>query len=157
MQTLAVTLIKLKNHFRATKLLCYRINIVIITSFNLICCLGEIISPAKGTNVSFLPGSTGNLTWTFDDDISTLYERFWYFIPSGGSSELLAHIYDDKDPQVEQSSLSAGVKIVKPATLLLKNVSQSYNGIYRFFLIRSGIKYPAADVRVFIASKYYNL
>ena len=116
------------------------------------CCLGGITSPAEGTEFVFLPGSTGNLTWTFDDDVSTLVLRAWFFTRSGGSkSERLATIADDDNRKVRQSSLS-GVEIVKPATLLLKNVNQSYDGVYLFQLHGSG---PAVSigVRVYIASK----
>ena len=124
-------------------------------SFNFIFYSGRIVSPAKGTKFTFLPGSTGNLTWIFDDEISTLDTRCWYFIPSGGSSEQLARIFDDDNPEIRQSSLPR-VEIVKPGTLLLKNVNQNYNGIYTFSLNGRYLVYPVS-VKVLIASKYHNL
>ena len=116
------------------------------------CCLGAITSPPEGTEFVFLPGSTGKLTWTFDDDVSTLFLRSWFFTRSGGSTtERLARIVDDDDPKILQSSLS-GVEIVKPATMLLKNVNQSYNGVYQFQLDGSNLA-VSIGVRVYIASK----
>ena len=127
--------------------------LTIITNIsNFMCCLGAITSPAEGTEFVFLPGSTGNLTWTFDDDVSTLILRAWFFTRSGGStSERLATIADDDNRKIRHSSLS-GVEIIKPATLLLKNVNQSYDGVYRFQLDGSGPS-VSISVRVFIASK----
>jgi hypothetical protein len=109
--------------------------------------------------VSFLPGTTGNLTWKFDDDVSTLRNRLWYFTPNGRSrSELLAAITKDDNPRIRRNLLS-GVDVVKPATIILKNVSQSYNGKYEFILVGLGRRRLArpVGVRVFIASKYCNL
>ncbi len=126
-------------------------NIVI---FNFMCCLGRIISPAKGTEFTFLPGTTGNITWIFDDAISSLVFRSWFFTRRGGSTpERLVTISDNNGPNIRKSSLS-GVEIVKPGTLLLKNVTQSHNGVYEFVLSASGPA-VASDVVVFIASKFY--
>ena len=110
-------------------------------------CLGEIISPDEGTEYIFLPGSTGNITWGFDNNGSSLHYRAWHFTRSGSTSkEILAEIYDDNDdPKIRSSSLS-GIEIEKPATLILKNVDQSYNGVYQFIVHGSTV-----GVRVFIA------
>ena len=122
-----------------------------IYTFNA-CCLGGIISPAEGMELFFFPGSTVNITWKFDDDVSSLFVRAWYFKRGGGSSERLASIVDDNDPKIQRSSLS-GVKIIKPATLILKNVNESYNGVYRFELSGSGLA-VSIGVRVYIASMF---
>jgi hypothetical protein len=116
--------------------------------------LGVIVSPAEGTKVTFIPGSTGNITWKVDDDISDLLNRAWRFTRRGGSKEeLLATIADD-DPRKIRSSL-LGVEIEKPATLLLKNVNQSYNGEYKFSLTTKSASVPETiGVNVFIASKF---
>ena len=117
------------------------------------CCLGGIVSPPEGTIYTFLSGSTGNLTWIFDDEISTLVLRAWYFTRVGGSTqELLATIHDDNVPKIRPSDLS-GVEIVKPATLVLRHVNQSYDGKYRFRII--GSSNQDVDIRVFIASKFF--
>jgi hypothetical protein len=116
--------------------------------------IGQITSPAKGTTLIFLPGSTVNITWSFSNSISTVLSRAWYFTSSDGSfsAKRLAIITKDDEPKIDESGLS-GVIIVKPATLILKNVNQSYDGTYQFFLLalrNSG----TFDVRVFIASKF---
>ena len=123
-----------------------------------VCCLGKIISPRNGEEFVFLPGSTGNLTWNFDDDISTIRTLNWYFIPSGGTKQIpLAAIrYNNSKPmtRIENCSICGGLVVWKPATLVLKNVNQSYNGTYQFQF--NGQKmYPPVNVQVFIASKFY--
>jgi hypothetical protein len=88
-----------------------------------------------------------------------LLVRSWYFTRRGGSTPVfLAQIaLDEKNPRLGQSNLS-GVEIVKPATLLLKNVSQSHNGKYEFRmnLFTTGDVTPV-DITVFIASKFLQL
>jgi hypothetical protein len=116
--------------------------------------IGQITSPPKGTKLIFLPGSTVNITWSFSNNISTVLSRAWYFTSSDGSfsAKRLAIITKNEEPKIDESGLS-GVTIVKPATLILKNVNQSYDGTYQFFLLalrNSG----TFDVRVFIASKF---
>ena len=82
--------------------------------------------------------------------------RLWYFTPNGRSrSELLAWITKDGKPQIRKNLLS-GVDVVKPATIILKNVGQTYNGKYEFILVGREEADPVS-VRVFIASKYHNL
>jgi hypothetical protein len=114
--------------------------------------IGASVSPV----CIILYGSTGNLTWKLNDiDISTLTSRSWYFTRSNEStSELLATIQDDHNPKMRQSSLS-GVEIVKPATLLLKNVNQSYDGVYKLTLIGYSVV-AIVDITVFIAGMYQN-
>ena len=100
------------------------------------------------------PGSTVNITWSFNDDVSQVTARVWYFTSSDGSfvNERLARIIDDENPQIFNSGLS-GISIVKPATLLLKNVNQTYNGAYSFDL--SGPVGGRYEVVVIIASKFF--
>ena len=105
--------------------------------------------------MTVLPGSTVNITWSFSDDVSQVILRAWYFTSSDGSfvDEPLVRINDNEGPKIFNSGLS-GVSIVKPATLLLKNVNQTYNGTYRFDLSRrrgSG----SSQVVVIIASKVF--
>ena len=104
--------------------------------------------------MTFLPGSTVNITWSFSNDLSQVIYRVWYFTSSDGSfvDERLARIIDDENPQIFNSGLS-GVSIVKPATLLLKNVNQTYDGTYQFQLSAPGSG-SAFEVVVFIASKF---
>ena len=103
--------------------------------------------------MTFLPGSTANITWSFKNTLSDVFDRIWVFTSTDGSfnGKPLARIIDNEEPRIYESGLS-GVAIVKPATLILKNVNQTYNGTYRFSLVsyKSGESY----VVVFIASKF---
>ena len=103
--------------------------------------------------MTVLPGSTVNIAWSFSDDVSQLVSRAWYFTSSDGSfaNTLLAIIIRDGQPQIEESGLSK-VSIVKPASLLLKNVNQTYDGTYRFDLSGPGGG-GSSKVVVYIASK----
>ena len=103
--------------------------------------------------MTVLPGSTVNITWSFNDDVSQVFSRNWVFTSSDGSfvNKRLASINNDENPQIFNIGLS-GVSIVKPATLLLKNVNQTYDGTYRFQLSAPGGGSPFKVV-VFIASK----
>ena len=104
--------------------------------------------------MTVLPNSTVNITWTFDDEVMKLASRVWSFTNSDSVSKRVARIIDDDDPKDFDSGLS-GVSIVKPATLLLKNVNQTYDGTYRFILVEDDA--DRSDVVVFIASKYIKL
>ena len=104
--------------------------------------------------MTFLPGSTVNITWSFSNHLSQVIYRVWYFTSSDGSfvDKRLAVIIFDGQPQIDNTGLS-GVSIVKPATLLLKNVNQTYDGTYRFELSAPGGG-STFEVVVFIASKF---
>ena len=105
--------------------------------------------------MTVLPRSTVNITWSFSDDVSQVTFRAWYFTSSDGSfvNKPLASIVRDGQLQIDPSGLS-GVSIVKPATLLLKNVNQTYNGTYRFDLSRHSGS-GSSRVVVIIASKVF--
>ena len=122
--------------------------------FQVLCCLGQITSPPDGTNITVLPGSTVNITWSFNDDVSQVLSRAWYFTSSNSSInwKLLAGIIDDGKPRIYNSGFS-GVSIIKPATLLLKNVNQTYGGTYRF-VFSAVANFDRSDVVVFIAGKF---
>ena len=92
------------------------------------------------------------IKWSFNDASKVLL-RAWYFTSSDGSfvNKLLACIIRDGQPQIFSSGLS-GLSILKPATLLLKNVNKTYNGTYRF--LRIGPVCSMSKVSVFIASKF---
>ena len=103
--------------------------------------------------MTVLPGDNVTITWSFSDDVSQVSSRVWFFTSSDGSfvGKRLARIIDDENPRISDIGLS-GVSIVKPATLLLKNVNQTYDGTYRFDL--SGPVGGRSEVVVFIASKF---
>ena len=100
------------------------------------------------------PGSTVNITWSFKNDSSQVIARGWYFTRSDSSInwKLLASIFRDGQPEIENSGLS-GISLVKPSTLLLENVNQTYDGTYRFVL-SAHVGSGTSDVVVFVASKF---
>ncbi|XP_046858280.1 junctional adhesion molecule C-like [Xenia sp. Carnegie-2017] len=117
---------------------------------------GTIISPPDGQKFVFLPGSSHNITWTLNK-IGNFLFRSWTFrtfdTPSS-AAQVIVRIIDDKKPHYRTSvlkSLGLDVEVFKPATLMLKNVTQSYIGVYKF-----SIHAPApfgSSVEVFIAMK----
>ncbi|XP_046858300.1 uncharacterized protein LOC124451720 [Xenia sp. Carnegie-2017] len=119
---------------------------------------GTIISPPDGQKFVFLPGSSHNITWTLNK-IGNFLFRSWTFrtfdTPSS-AAQVIVRIIDDKKPHYRTSvlkSLGLDVEVFKPATLMLKNVTQSYIGVYKF-----SIHAPdpfGSSVEVFIASKLY--
>ena len=114
-----------------------------------------ITSPRDGTELTFPPGSSRNITWTFDD--AKTASRTWSFTSSGGSgSGLLGAIISDLDPQLSTDVVLPEVNIIKPGTLALSNVDQNYNGTYTFLLNVNGKADDSSDVIVFIASKFIN-
>jgi hypothetical protein len=92
-----------------------------------------------------------NLQWDFDDDIETVLARTWRFFGDSGS-RILALISVDAKPIIRDQSLKFEIK--KPATLILKNVNESYNGTYHFTLETDDMKYVSEAV-VVIASKLH--
>ena len=122
--------------------------------------LGVNILPPDGTRLTFLPGSTAKLQWTYNcSEFCDLYWRykyrrlFWYFTSSdGGQTERLARTYRDDKFRIYNSSLPE-VTVEKPATLILKNVDLRYNGTYLFTIRRP--LFSRAEILVFIAGKCY--
>ena len=115
--------------------------------------LGKIIPPPDGTVLTFLPGSSGNITWDFDDEISKVATRSWTFTSSDGlRSGTLGIIGFNSQPQIRKDVLS-GVDIIKPATLELNNVDNSFDGIYKFSL--TATESDTSNVILYIASKFH--
>ena len=106
---------------------------------------------AEPRNSVVKPGSTVNLQWDFDDDIKTVTARTWRFFGDSGS-RILALISVDAKPIIRDQSLKFEIK--KPATLILKDVNESYNGTYQFTLETDDMKYVSEAV-VEIASKLH--
>ncbi|CAB4036888.1 roundabout homolog 1, partial [Paramuricea clavata] len=74
-----------------------------------------ITSPRDGTKRTFVPGSSRNITWTFDDAKAAY--RAWSFTSSNGlGSGLLGGIFSDFEPQTTTDVLP-GVDIIKPHAL----------------------------------------
>ena len=115
------------------------------------CGLGDITSPPDGTKYVFLPGRTAKIKWEFDDAISSLTLRSWSFTSSDGSlTESLASIFQNGNNNIKTRLFE--VDIERPATLVLKNVNQSYNGMYQFTFVAATTF--TSNVIVSIASKF---
>ena len=115
------------------------------------CYLGRITSPPEGKNFLFLPGKTEKIQWIFDDPISSLVLRSWSFISSDGSlRERLATISENETTKIVTKLFD--IDIERPATLVLRNINQSYYGMYVFTL--AGTTTFTSSVNVSIASKY---
>ena len=101
---------------------------------------------------TFLPGSSRNITWDFDDEISQVASRTWSFTSSDGlRSGALGVIALDSQPQ-PQKDAPRGIDIIKPATLELNNIDHSFDGTYTFTLVAT--ESHKSNVIVFIASKF---
>ena len=102
--------------------------------------------------MTFTPGSTEKLVWSFTDDIKSFSFRLWTFTPSDGRPEVgLAEIKGHGDVKILTTSYKVAVE--KPATLVLKNVSVTFDGTYRFSLSPHA---NPSDVFVYIAGKFLN-
>ena len=116
-------------------------------------CLGQIILPPGGKRLIFSNGSIAKIEWSMEPSLSTssIVFRSWTFTNStGGTAESLAQIKADDEDII--STKLYEVDIEKPATLVLKNVNESYNGTYRFTLLSPSSS--TSDVVVFIAGKF---
>ena len=113
--------------------------------------IGKLTAQPKNSVVK--SGSTVNLQWDFDDDIKTVLTRTWRFFGDSGSS-ILGVISLDREPIIRDQSLKFEIK--ERATLVLKNVNESYNGTYKFTLETDYMTYVSEAV-VVIASKLHYL
>ena len=106
--------------------------------------------------MTFVPGSTGRIVWSFNDKIQPGSRRTWSLVSRDGGQPLILAILDDdnnEDDLTIQTNLYE-VAIEKPATLVLKNVNETYNGTYQFILSpASGA--GTSNVVVFIAGKFF--
>ena len=99
-----------------------------------------------------MKGSTAKIPWSYNENSSEEHFRYWAFSSGDGSlnPNELARIVDDV--VVENRSSPLSFEIEKPATLVLKNVSQIYHGTYKFILVTSE-GCGQSDVSVLIAGK----
>ena len=118
-------------------------------------CSGQIKPPTDGTKLIFLPGTTSKIDWSLTVSPSEAQTRTWNFNSSDGSRRGdLTRIIDDMDPGPKDISLLPRFEIEKPATLILMNVDEAYNGMYTFALFRKGvITIDTSKVTVYIAGK----
>ena len=118
-------------------------------------CSGQIKPPTNGTKLIFLPGTTNKIDWSLTVSASEAQSRTWNFNSSDGSrTGRLTRIFEDMDPGSKDISLLPRFEIEKPATLILMNVDEAYNGMYTFILFRNGaITTDMSEVTVYIAGK----
>ena len=73
------------------------------------------------------------IEWTYS--VTSVFLRSWSFLSGdGGPEQLLANITLNGNPVIKKNISLPDVKIEKPATLVLRNVSLLYNGTYIFNL-----------------------
>ena len=110
------------------------IPVVLLISFLLDLCDEKINPPPGGNTIISSQGSQVTISWSFDNPIYRVIFRIWSFHRYGDETEDLALIHADKSPIIMNSSLP-GIEVVKPATLVLKNVDLRYNGTYQFTVV----------------------
>ena len=100
----------------------------------------------------FAPGSNARIEWTFFTK-KPLEKRTWYFTSTDGTFDEaeLAIIHGMDEPIISNSGLT-GVSVEGNATLVLKNVNQSYDGTY-LFILSAGPSTDRSPVIVTIAGK----
>ncbi len=126
-----------------------------------LCYKGKVHLPPGGDRLTFAPGTTAKIKWSFDASISKVRFRAWFFLTNNDRKRstkgsrffgyTLAFIDKDGDPEI-YSKLS-GVEIEKPAALILNNVNTSYNGSYGFLISAPGEPSDPSYVSIFIAGK----
>jgi hypothetical protein len=95
--------------------------------------IGKVFPPSDGTSLVFARGSTRRIVWSYDDDITALSRRIWSFESSDGKlDEIFAFV--DTDGGVNILTSLFEVAIEKPATLVLRNINETYGGTYKFSL-----------------------
>ena len=112
-------------------------------------CSGHVNPPTNGTKLTFCPGMTAKIDWSYDNT-SRARIRSWFFKSSDGlrKGELIK--IDDNDLITIMNTLIPMFQIQQPATLILLNVSETYNGTY-IFTLEPGTY--TSEVTVHIAGK----
>ncbi|CAB4038035.1 neural cell adhesion molecule 1-like isoform X7, partial [Paramuricea clavata] len=114
--------------------------------------VGKIYLPSGGNSLTFLKAPIVKIKWSLDPVLSTNISRSWSFKSrASGKDEILGKVSRAGDITIVTRLYE--VDIEKPATLVLKNVDESYNGVYKFALY-PGLPGPSiSEVVVFIAKK----
>ncbi len=102
-----------------------------IKTANIFICLGKALPQSNETTV--IPDSTVRLNWTFAGDPSEA-SLVWFFTSRrvGSEEEEIAGKYRTRPVHISLGSLPGVAVELTPPTLVLKNVDERYNGIYRF-------------------------
>jgi hypothetical protein len=124
-----------------------------MTSAIILYSLGKIYLPPGGNSLTFLKEPTVKIKWSLDPVLSTNISRSWSFKSrASGKDETLGEVSRAGDITIVTRLYE--VDIEKPATLVLKNVDERYNGEYKFTLY-PGLPGPSiSEVVVFIAGKF---
>ncbi|XP_028399372.1 uncharacterized protein LOC114522819 [Dendronephthya gigantea] len=109
-------------------------------------CQGQIISPPGGDELTFLLGSNATIAWSTRDP-DNVVTRSWTFI--GNKTRLIASS-GVKGAGLQYFGSGLDVKIQGLETLVLINVNESYDGIYRFGILHPVTGSYVSDVRVII-------
>ena len=124
-----------------------------IKTANIFICLGQVYPVYYAKTV--ISGTTVRLTWTFLSDPSDA-NLAWYFTRRrvGSIPEPIAIKNSSHPVQISQSSLpGVEIELTPPiATLVLKNVDESYNGKYRFSV--QGVGGRNVYVELYIAGMF---
>ena len=118
---------------------------------------GKVHTPYRADKLTVAPGSTVKLKWLFDANISQVRTRIWLFLSNNNEENrrkgflyLFAAIFNNSDPKIYMST-PFSFAIEKPAMLVLKNVSSSYNGSYGFAIGAPGEPTDPLFITLFIA------
>ena len=124
-------------------------------SKNLLYCSGQIKPPTKGTTLTFLPGSTGKIDWSYTGSKSDIQLRIWFFNSSDGSrSGQLTAIFENRGSGTKNTTFISKFNIEEPAALILVDVDETYNGMFTFILYKkSAVQPDLSEVTVYIAGK----
>ena len=113
--------------------------------------IGQLkISVEKETFV-VLPGEYLQIKWKISGiNISNLLLRQWLIVPQ---NFLVAQIVYDGRLEIGTDQIASKVDVIRPSTLVLKNIDRRFNGRYKF-LISDGTNQAESYVSVFVAGKY---
>ena len=113
--------------------------------------IGQLkISVEKETFV-VLPGEYLRIEWRISGiNISNLLLRQWLIVPQ---NFLVAQIFYDGRLEIGTDQIASKVDVIRPSTLVLKNIDRRLNGRYKF-LISNGTNQAESYVSVFVAGKY---
>ncbi len=112
-------------------------------------CVGQISLPPAGNRLYGLAGENVTIAWKLHVNVADVQFRSWALLPNSNS---FADITGDGDVKEVPQYSPGPFAIKKPATLVLKNVTIQYNGIYRFLIVASGQPY-SSEVTVIVEGK----
>lgn len=115
--------------------------------------IGQIDLPPGGDKLILSAGSNGTIAW-FTRDPDNVDYRSWSFTKSSGNKSRSVASSGAQGANVKYGNSGLDVRIQQPDTLVLINVNQSYDGLYRLNIISSVSGGHTSDVTVYITSKF---